>query len=158
MPIWVAVFIVGAVILTVGLVWVTLHQVNKPEIVVYDHTASAPYIYEYGAIEISGATAPGKPDQAEGKEATVATHRTALVIDASTPSSSFKERVNRLLESLNGSNIKVDVYSYAPKTASAVVSGPPSWETSEVESSDFASAVQEVASKGYVQILTSQPA
>lgn len=154
MPVWVAVFIVVVVVLTVGLVWATLHQINKPEVIVYDHSAT-PWDLSYH--QISTAPVAEEPDQAQGKEATVA-HRTALVIDASNPAGGFQERVNRLLESLNGPNIKVDVYTYGQKTSSAVTPGAPSWESSSVESSDFAAAVQEVASKGYVQILTSQPA
>lgn len=55
-------------------------------------------------------------------------HRTALVIDAAKEdvSSTFRERVARLLASLNGNNIKVDVYNLrngvvTPRSASATL-------------------------------------
>ena len=48
------------------------------------------------------------------------THRTALVIDARKGfAGSFKERAERLLQSVNGSNIKVDVFHIVGDTVTA---------------------------------------
>lgn len=93
-------------------------------------------------------------------------HRTALVIDFSdTPTGSYNERVNRLLESLNGPNIKVDIYTWYNGATSFVskpsglVAGPPTGEASSYSTAvkPFETVVAEVASKGYVQVLTSRP-
>lgn len=151
MPIWVIIVICVVVFAATALVVAAIRDSLGKDFIDYDHLV---VVDQASEADVSKEI----PDQGTTKGATVATHRTALVIDASNPSSSFKERVNRLLQSLNGPNIKVDVYTYGPKTSSAVTAGPPSWESSSVESSDFPSAVQEVASKGYVQVLTSQPA
>lgn len=52
-------------------------------------------------------------------------HRTALVIDARKGfTGKFKERTNRLLESVNGNNIKVDVYTLEGGDAITGVSVP----------------------------------
>lgn len=92
-------------------------------------------------------------------------HRTALVIDfAVDPTAEYQERVNRLLESLNGPNIKVDIYTWYNGSFSyssnpkGLVDGPP--EPSGFSSSlpqSFEEVVASVASKGYVQVLTSRP-
>ena len=51
-------------------------------------------------------------------------HRTACVIDTrGGASGEFKERYNRLLESLNGQNIKADVYTLADEVAPVQASG-----------------------------------
>lgn len=53
---------------------------------------------------------------------TVRSHRTALVIDTRNGvDSKFQERYKRLLQSVNGPNIKVDIFTLRPN---AVASGP----------------------------------
>lgn len=56
-------------------------------------------------------------------------HRTALVIDTRNGvDSKFKERYNRLLQSVNGTNIKVDIFTLrgnAVATGPALVPGTP---------------------------------
>ena len=48
-------------------------------------------------------------------------HRTILFIDARDPSGEFEERANRLIASLNGQNIKVDVHAVTNGGASVSV-------------------------------------
>lgn len=60
-------------------------------------------------------------------------HRTALVIDTRNGvDSAFRERYKRLLQSVNGPNIKVDVYTLRPNaiaTGPALVPGEPESST-----------------------------
>lgn len=81
-------------------------------------------------------------------------HRTALVVDVSKPAKSdFTERVNRLRQSLNGPNIKVDVYTFDGVTLrqgwpdEASGGTPPS-------AADFESFA---AGLGYTQLLVDSP-
>lgn len=91
-------------------------------------------------------------------------HRTALVIDYSDPSEppDYRERVGRLLESLNGVNIKVDVYSYygpAESKPTGLVAGPPKGLSSySPPSASFEQEVHNVAVQGYSQVLVNRPA
>lgn len=85
-------------------------------------------------------------------------HQTALFIAPGT----HKERTNRLLESLNGKNIKVDVYRPVTTTTSVVarvndagVGGSPSVPAAEF---DLDLAVKAAREAGYNQILVSVPA
>lgn len=75
-------------------------------------------------------------------------HRTLLVIDARGGfTSDQKERVNRLLQSVNGANIKVDI---AHLTGDAVVSAP--------ASNPFASAPVKASTGGTPTLVSGLPA
>ena len=80
-------------------------------------------------------------------------HRTALFVEVSADSSSaFRERSARLVESLNGSNIKVDIYSQ--DTATGAVSEGLNFPAAaaELDSEDVLSLAREA---GYIQALVS---
>lgn len=54
-------------------------------------------------------------------------HRTALIVDTTKGySGKFQERVNRLLNSVNGPNIKVDVYTKQSSARETITPGAPS--------------------------------
>jgi hypothetical protein len=86
-------------------------------------------------------------------------HRTALFIAPASNS----ERVNRLLESLNGDNIKVDVYRPVATTSTVVQrvendgNGVSSYGSDAAEF-DVDAIRKEAAAAGYDQILFSVPA
>lgn len=86
-------------------------------------------------------------------------HRTALVIDVRngvTPD--FTERYKRLLESVNGDNIKVDVYTLRSSNSSA---GGPSLVRGTPDNNSSAPPAPEIdlaawaAEQGYDQLLIS---
>jgi hypothetical protein len=84
-------------------------------------------------------------------------HRTALVIDGdSLSNATYAERAGRLLESLNGTNIKTDVF-VASSGALVRLADPKSLVVPPVASFDAAEAVAEVSALGYDQVLVSQP-
>lgn len=79
-------------------------------------------------------------------------HRTALFINVAADSSSdFRERSARLVESVNGSNIKVDVYSVDPfgNITNGLVFPSAQPEAVAVDVQSLATAA------GYTQVLTS---
>ena len=81
-------------------------------------------------------------------------HRTALLIDASKGfDGEYQERVQRLLQSVNGSNIKVDVFHTVD--GKTLVPGAPTG-TSAVTTDDVP-AKAALKAKGYVQVLTAEP-
>lgn len=90
-------------------------------------------------------------------------HRTALFVDAR-DLSKFEERANRLLQSLNGQNIKVDVFSVRPGNGNGGVvrvTGSPGSLAVDFDSVvDFdASELSAWAkSKGYEMVLFAAPA
>lgn len=87
-------------------------------------------------------------------------HRTALLIDASKGfTNPFAERVNRLLQSVNGSNIKVDVYHLGAASSVALNDGPPAAaaSTSVASATTLEQAEATLRSQGYDQILVSKP-
>lgn len=91
-------------------------------------------------------------------------HRTALFIDADSlgNGSEYDERVRRLLQSLNGDNIKTDLFTVASgngnggvvriKTLDVSASAAPASKASDAELTAWA------ADQGYVQVLFSKPA
>lgn len=92
-------------------------------------------------------------------------HRTALVIDARKGfTGEFAERVGRLLQSLNGGNIKVDIYTLGPvpavQTTTGFTAGPPNTVTAHtsVSAPSIDDVKGQLRSAGYAQILTSEPA
>lgn len=81
----------------------------------------------------------------------VRSHRTALVIDVSKSGSKgdFQERYNRLLQSVNGANIKVDVYTF-----DGVTLRPGAPDAADGVEADSTSSLEEFAAKlGYSQLL-----
>lgn len=83
------------------------------------------------------------------------THRTALVIDVSKAAQAapdFKERVDRLLQSVNGSNIKCDVYNFDGVTLRPGV--PAEGVTSDGAETSLEAWANEA---GYTQLLISRP-
>lgn len=92
-------------------------------------------------------------------------HRTALFIDADAVAEGgdYAERVGRLLQSLNGENIKTDLFAVKSNGAVAggvqrisslydITSTPLNGSPSDAELAAWA------ASEGYVQVLFSKPA
>lgn len=78
-------------------------------------------------------------------------HRTALVVDASNGfEGEFAERVGRLLQSVNGPNVKVDIYTF---DGSKLVEGPPS----AAKAAASGSIDDLIAPLGYAQVLISKP-
>lgn len=78
------------------------------------------------------------------------THRTALVIDANTN----PERVARLLQSVNDTGIKVDVYTKGAASGTTLRAGAPS----DSPTSDGDVDVEAfVSSLGYTMLLTATP-
>jgi hypothetical protein len=88
---------------------------------------------------------------------TTKSHRTALVIEEGT----HAERTRRLLESLNGANIKVDVYRPAVTTSSVIKrvdnAGNGSADSFDGGSPEFdvESIHKELKAAGYAQVLFS---
>jgi len=89
-------------------------------------------------------------------------HRTALFIDADALSGDYQERVERLLQSLNGPNIKVDLFSVsAPASTGGVVKIKSLADvTSSVAGGKATDAELSQAAKeaGYTQVLFTHPA
>lgn len=91
-------------------------------------------------------------------------HRTALFVDARDLDGEFEERTNRLLQSLNGNNIKVDVFAVrggSPASGVVRVSGSPgSLSDSVAGPSSFSGSDLSAwaGERGYVQVLLSVPA
>ena len=91
-------------------------------------------------------------------------HRTALLIDADSLSGAYSERVERLLQSLNGPNIKVDVYAVKPGAAVPTGGVVKIKSLSEIGVGGAVSTVTDAdlqaAAKaaGYVQVLFTKPA
>lgn len=88
------------------------------------------------------------------------THRTALLIDAADSTSTYQERARRLLESLNGSNIKVDVFTTATGGGTNInrLEDPKQLDVSNADDFFNPSEFHEWASaRGYDQILVSLP-
>src|SRR5689334_7012030 len=84
-------------------------------------------------------------------------HRTALVIDGDSLSSEvYAERAGRLLQSLNGSNIKTDVF-VARNGEIVRLADPKSLVIPEAAPFDASEAIAEVSALGYDQVLVSQP-
>lgn len=91
-------------------------------------------------------------------------HRTALFIDADAlVDGTYKERVARLLQSLNGANIKTDIFSVsggAPvnggvKRIGSLAEVAPNGATVKPTDAELS---QWAKDQGYVQVLTSKPA
>lgn len=92
-------------------------------------------------------------------------HRTALFIDAVSPANgAFQERVNRLLQSVNGSGIKTDIHVVSPGSGASVQT-----VTQYADSVDLASTSADAEldvdalkawakGQGYDQVLISVPA
>ena len=79
-------------------------------------------------------------------------HRTALVIDVTKGfDGDFKERVNRLLQSVNGQNIKVDIFHFDGSNVKPGAPPTPAGTTSTVDIDAWA------ASQGYDQLVISKP-
>lgn len=80
-------------------------------------------------------------------------HRTCLIIDASSGfTGEYKERVERLLQSLNGPNIKTDIYHTTDGVN--LVEGQPS---AVAAAPVTASAEAAAKALGYAQVLVSKP-
>ncbi len=89
-------------------------------------------------------------------------HRTALFIDGDALDGEYKERVQRLLQSLNGPNIKTDLFTVSAgngnggvvriKSLDVSASAAPSSKASDAELTAWAK------DQGYVQVLFSKPA
>lgn len=88
-------------------------------------------------------------------------HRTALVIDIrSGVTSDFKERYNRLLQSVNGPNIKTDVFTLrgnVAQTGPGLVSGPPELSAAADVPAGEIDLAAWAAELGYVQLVVSTP-
>lgn len=85
-------------------------------------------------------------------------HRTALLIDASKGfANPFKERVERLLQSVNGTNIKVDVYHLGVGGNVTLQEGAPSATPAFASATTVEAAEAQLRSQGYDQILVSKP-
>lgn len=89
-------------------------------------------------------------------------HRTALFVDTRAVSDEFEQRSNRLLQSLNGDNIKVDVFSVTGTNGGGVVrvSGQPgslavASDPTDLDASELSAWARD---QGYVQVLFSVPA
>lgn len=80
-------------------------------------------------------------------------HRTALFVDAAkrAANSEYRERSDRLIQSVNGSNIKVDVFEVDGSVVRPLGTTPSSTPTSEPDLQAWAT------SQGYTQVLVSQP-
>jgi hypothetical protein len=93
----------------------------------------------------------------------VKNHRTILFVDARNPTGKFTERANRLIESLNGANIKVDVHAVTHgsglKVAPVEQVGDDSYLYDGVanESFDIEALTQLAREYGYDQVLFSIP-
>lgn len=89
-------------------------------------------------------------------------HRTVLFVDgpALKNNASYMERVKRLDQSLNGANIKVDIFTVFPEktTSAGIVSGiatsPAADDTNYFNNDRLRELGQE---RGYVQTLISNP-
>jgi len=88
-------------------------------------------------------------------------HRTALVIDVRNGvSSDFENRYKRLLESVNGDNIKVDVFTLRGNLVAsgpALVSGAPGCSDEPDDAEQEIDLKAWAASLGYTQLLLSIP-
>lgn len=85
-------------------------------------------------------------------------HRTALLIDASKGfANPFAERVNRLLQSVNGPNIKVDVYHLGVGGNVTLQEGAPTSTPAYGSATTVEAAEAQLRAQGYDQILVSKP-
>lgn len=91
-------------------------------------------------------------------------HRTALVVDVSdytSAKSDYPERVRRLLQSVNGPNIKADIFALNDGVLTRVSSAQEILDIAKAKMTtyDDASSVREWASdQGYTQVLLNAPA
>lgn len=88
-------------------------------------------------------------------------HRTALVIDVRNGASAdFQNRYERLLESVNGDNIKVDVFTLRGnlvQSGPALVAGAPGSAEPDFEEVEEIDLKAWARSLGYTQLLLSIP-
>lgn len=80
-------------------------------------------------------------------------HRTALFVDAAQRASNkeYRERSDRLIQSVNGSNIKVDVFEVDGNVVRPLGTTPQATPSSEADVQAWAK------SQGYTQVLVSTP-
>lgn len=87
-------------------------------------------------------------------------HRTALVVNGAAydEGGDYAERVNRLVESLNGPQIKTDIFkTVGDKVVRCQNSAPLTPVVEDASASNEASAHAVLSAEGYTQILASAP-
>lgn len=86
-------------------------------------------------------------------------HRTALFVDTTDASASFQERANRLIESLNGNQIKTDIFvvTNGGVTVERVANGSKIANVPASGSFSVVGAREYAREQGYTQVLVSLP-